>query len=71
MIYLLVDRWYEWLHAHGLSFLRVFLAPTFQVTASILLSFLICILLGPTVIAWLRKQKSGMLPTSTRRKWTS
>jgi len=62
MIYLLVDRWYEWLHAHGLSFLRVFLAPTFQVTASILLSFLICILLGPTVIAWLRKQKIGDAP---------
>jgi phospho-N-acetylmuramoyl-pentapeptide-transferase len=63
MIYLLVDRWYEWLHAHGLSFLRVFLAPTFQVTASILLSFLICILLGPTVIAWLRKQKIGDAPS--------
>lgn len=62
MIYLLVDRWYEWLHAHGLGFLRVFLAPTFQVTAAILLSFLICILLGPRVIVWLRKQKIGDVP---------
>jgi phospho-N-acetylmuramoyl-pentapeptide-transferase len=63
MIYLLVDRWYEWLHAHGLGFLRVFLSATFQVTAAILFSFLICILLGPKVIAWLRKQKIGDDPS--------
>jgi phospho-N-acetylmuramoyl-pentapeptide-transferase len=63
MIYLFVDRWYEWLHAHGLSFLRVFLAPTFQITAAILISFLICIVLGPKVIAWLRKQKIGDAPS--------
>ena len=59
MIYLFIDAWFEWLHAHGLGFLRVFISPTFQATASILLSFLICIAAGPSVIRWLRRQKIG------------
>jgi phospho-N-acetylmuramoyl-pentapeptide-transferase len=62
MIYLFVERWYEWLHTHGLGFLRVFLAPTFQVTAAILSSFLICIVMGGRVIRWLKKQKIGDVP---------
>ena len=62
MIYLLVDRWRVWLDAHRLGFLRVFTFATFQVTAAILVSFLICILLGPRVIAKLRKQKIGDQP---------
>ncbi len=63
MIYFLVDRWYEWLHAHRLGFLRVFTFSTFQVTAAILSSFLLCILLGPGLIAWLRRQKIGDVPS--------
>jgi phospho-N-acetylmuramoyl-pentapeptide-transferase len=62
MIYLLVQRFYPWLDRHGLGFLRVFKFITFQVAASILLSFLLCLLLGPRVIEWLRKQKIGDNP---------
>jgi phospho-N-acetylmuramoyl-pentapeptide-transferase len=62
MIYLLVDRFYDFLEAHGLGFLRVFKFPTFQVAASILLSFLICVILGPPVIRWLVRQKIGDRP---------
>jgi phospho-N-acetylmuramoyl-pentapeptide-transferase len=59
MIYLFIDSWFDWLHAHGLGFLRVFTSPIFQATASILVSFLICIAAGPSVIRWLRRQKIG------------
>ncbi len=62
MIYLLVDRYRAWLESHGLGFLRVFTFPTFQVTASILLSFILCIALGQPVINWLRRQKIGDQP---------
>jgi phospho-N-acetylmuramoyl-pentapeptide-transferase len=51
-----------WLDAHHLGFLRVFTAVEFQATAAIVLSFVICLALGPRVIAWLRKQKIGDLP---------
>src|ERR1700759_987048 len=59
MIYLLIDRYYAWFDAHHLGFLRVFTFATFQVTAAILLSFILCIALGPMVIRWLRDQKIG------------
>jgi phospho-N-acetylmuramoyl-pentapeptide-transferase len=59
MIYLFIHSWIEWLHAHGLGFLRVFISPIFQATASILISFIICIAAGPGVIRWLRRQKIG------------
>jgi phospho-N-acetylmuramoyl-pentapeptide-transferase len=62
MIYLLVDHYLKWLEAHGLGFLRVFTFPSFQVVASILLSFLLCIIVGPSVIEWLRRQKIGDRP---------
>jgi phospho-N-acetylmuramoyl-pentapeptide-transferase len=62
MIYLLVDRYLKWLEAHGLGFLRVFTFATFQVVASILLSFLICVFAGPSLIRWLRRQKIGDQP---------
>ena len=62
MLYLLVEGFREWLEAHGLGFLRVFTFAEFQTTAAILVSFLFCILLGPRVIAWLRKQKIGDHP---------
>ena len=62
MIYLLVQHLRIWLDAHHLGFLRVFTAVEFQATAAIVLSFVICLALGPRVIAWLRKQKIGDLP---------
>ena len=62
MIYLLVEHFLKWLEAHGLGFLRVFTFPTFQVVAAILLSFLLCVLVGPRVIDWLRRQKIGDRP---------
>jgi phospho-N-acetylmuramoyl-pentapeptide-transferase len=65
MIYLLVHYLYEshWLQSHGLGFLRVFVNDTFQATAATVVSFAICLALGPRVIAWLRKQKIGDLAT--------
>ena len=62
MIYLLVDHLLKWLEAHGLGFLRVFTFPSFQLVAAILVSFLVCIIFGPTWIEWLRKQKIGDRP---------
>jgi phospho-N-acetylmuramoyl-pentapeptide-transferase len=62
MIYLLVDRWRAWLEAHGFGALRVFTFASFQVTAAIVLSFLICILLGPRIIRWLKGQNIKDLP---------
>jgi len=59
MFYWLVDHFRNWLEAHDLGFLRVFRFVTFQVTIAIMLSFLIVILLGPKIIAWLRHQKIG------------
>jgi phospho-N-acetylmuramoyl-pentapeptide-transferase len=62
MIYLLVEHLLKWLETHKLGFLRVFTFTTFQVVAAILLSFFICILIGPRLIEWLRKQKIGDNP---------
>src|SRR5438105_146843 len=62
MLFLFVQRLHAWLEAHHLGFLRVFNAVEFQATAAVVLSFLICIILGPRVIAWLRKQKIGDNP---------
>ena len=62
MIYLLVDHFHKWLEAHGLGFLRVFTFPTFQVVAAILLSFVLCVSIGPRLIEWLRRQKIGDRP---------
>jgi phospho-N-acetylmuramoyl-pentapeptide-transferase len=62
MIYLLVDHFFKWLEAHHLGFLRVFTFASFQVVAAILLSFLTCVILGPRLIDWLRRQKIGDRP---------
>jgi|SRR5437867_7076036 len=62
MLFLLVRRYLDWLEAHDLGFLRVFTFVTFQSTVSILLGFLTVIVLGPGVIAWLRRQKIGDRP---------
>jgi phospho-N-acetylmuramoyl-pentapeptide-transferase len=61
MINLLVKSHLDWLEKHNLGFLRVFTFVTFQATVAVMLSFLIVILAGPGVIAWLRKQKIGDL----------
>src|SRR6267142_3691717 len=57
MIYWLVHRSLDWLEDHGLGFLHVFEYTTFRAISAVLLSFLICIILGPSVIRWLRSQK--------------
>ena len=62
MIYLLVEHFLKWLETHGLGFLRVFTFPSFQLVAAILLSFLICVFVGPRLIEWLRRQKIGDRP---------
>src|SRR5438046_418295 len=64
MIYFIIKRLREsgWLDAHGLDFLRVFNFVTFQTTVAALTAFLICIITGPGVIAWLRRQKIGDRP---------
>src|SRR4051794_38746789 len=59
MLFLLIRSSQSWLEAHGLGFLRVFTFVTFQATVSVLLSFVFCILFGPSVIAWLRRHKVG------------
>jgi phospho-N-acetylmuramoyl-pentapeptide-transferase len=61
MLYLLVKSNLPWLEAHSLGFLRVFTFVTFQATVAVMLSFLIVIVAGPSVIAWLRSQKIGDL----------
>src|SRR5215212_11979529 len=57
MIYWLVQRSFDWLEDHGLGFLHVFEYTTFRAIAAVVLSFLICMVLGPGVIRWLRRQK--------------
>ena len=59
MFFLLVRSSQQWLEAHNLGFLRVFTFVTFQATVSVVLSFLFCIFLGPSVISWLRRHKVG------------
>jgi phospho-N-acetylmuramoyl-pentapeptide-transferase len=62
MIYRLVQNHQAWLNEHGLGFLRVFNAVTFQSTAAVVCSFVIVLALGPRVIDWLRRQKIGDNP---------
>jgi phospho-N-acetylmuramoyl-pentapeptide-transferase len=63
MIFFLVQHFEKWLEAHGLGFLRVFHKfPTFQATVAVLVSFMLCLMFGGRVIAWLRRQKIGDLP---------
>jgi len=63
MFYLLIDKYQPWLDAHGLGFLRVFNALTFQSVAAILISFLIVVAFGDRFIGWLRARKFGDLAT--------
>jgi phospho-N-acetylmuramoyl-pentapeptide-transferase len=61
MLFWLIKSSQTWLDAHGLGFLRVFTFVTFQATVAIVMSFVLCILLGPRVIEWLRRNKLGDL----------
>ena len=63
MVYLIVRSLLRsgWLGRHGLGFLRVFNDDTFQAAAATVLSFAVCLALGPAVIRWLRRQKIGDL----------
>ncbi len=61
MMFLLYNHFRDWLEDHNLGFLRVFNAVTFQGVLSILVSFIIVLLFGPRVIAWLRRNKLGDL----------
>lgn len=57
MIYLLIKDSIDWLDDRGFGFLRVFSYTTFRGTLAIVLSFLVCVVMGPGVIRWLRGQK--------------
>ncbi len=61
MIYVIVHQLMQsgWLGRHGLGFLRVFTDDTFQAAAATVLSFAVCLAVGPAVIRWLRRQKIG------------
>jgi phospho-N-acetylmuramoyl-pentapeptide-transferase len=62
MLFLLVQQLQGWLEAVGLwKFLRVFKDVTFRAPMALVLSFAVCIVLGPRVIAWLRRRKIGDL----------
>jgi len=62
MIYLLIERYRDWLDDRGFGFLRVFTYATFRGMFAIVLSFLVCIALGSRVIRWLRSQQIADLP---------
>ncbi len=59
MLYLLTLRHRGWLEAHHLDALRVFRFVTFQTTVAVLVSFIIVLAFGSSVIAWLTRQKIG------------
>src|SRR4051812_6564864 len=63
MLFLLVRSSQDWLETHDLGFLRVFTFVTFQAIVAVMLSFALCILLGPRVIEWLRRNKVGDAPS--------
>lgn len=62
MLFFLVTYFRHWLNAHGLGALRLFRSVTFQATFSIVIGCACCLILGPRVIAWLRRQKLGDVP---------
>src|ERR1044071_3708540 len=57
MLYRLITHNEAFLDKYRLGFLHVFNYATFRGVLAIVFSFLVCILLGPAVIRWLRKQK--------------
>jgi phospho-N-acetylmuramoyl-pentapeptide-transferase len=67
MLYLLVKHYQSWIELRNqnvlIKGLRVFTEVSFMATFAILLSFCLCLLIGPRVIRWLRRQKIGDLPS--------
>jgi phospho-N-acetylmuramoyl-pentapeptide-transferase len=63
MLYYISIQFRRWLEAHQLGFFRLFHKVEFQTTVAIVLAFFLCIILGPKVISWLRRQKIGDLPS--------
>ena len=63
MLHLLIEQHLRWFEAHHLGFFRVFTRDQdpFRQVLAVMLSFILCILLGPPVIRWLQRQKIGDL----------
>ncbi len=61
MLHLLVERNLAWFEAHHMGFFRVFTREQdpFRQVMAVMLSFLVCIVMGPPVIRWLRARKIG------------
>ena len=62
MLYLFSENFRRWFDDHHLGFFRLFRSITFQATTSILLAFVLVLSIGPSMIAWLRRQKIGDNP---------
>jgi phospho-N-acetylmuramoyl-pentapeptide-transferase len=63
MLYLLIEQHLAWLETHHLGFFRVFTREQdpFRQVLAVMLSFLLCLVLGPPLIRWLQRQKIGDL----------
>ncbi len=63
MLYLLIESCLPWLESHHLGFFRVFTREQdpFRQVLAVMLSFILCLVLGPPVIRWLQSQKIGDL----------
>jgi phospho-N-acetylmuramoyl-pentapeptide-transferase len=61
MLLLLIERWLPWLEAHHLGFFRVLTREQdpFRQVIAVMLSFVLCILLGPPIIRRLKAMKIG------------
>lgn len=68
MFYYIISKYLPQLEQTRFGFLRVFTFTTFQAMASIILSMLVCLMLGPRVIAWLRRTKIGDNPNFDQAK---
>ena len=60
MIFLLVKHLADCFEAHGVGFLRVFTFVTFQSAMAIVVSFILVLVFGSRIIAWLQRQKIGV-----------
>ena len=63
MLYLFIESCLPWLESHHLGFFRVFTREQdpFRQVLAVMLSFILCLVLGPPVIRWLQLQKIGDL----------
>ncbi len=62
MLYVLIDHYFDFLDAHGFSFLRVMRYVEFRAVAAIIVSFLLVMVLAPRTIRWLVRLKIGDHP---------